>query len=63
MNQREFYDEVIEAVKRNIPEELRDELSVGLQEVIKNNDNVLHGVVIRSPEQHIVPTIYIEECM
>lgn len=63
MNQREFYDEVIEAVKRNIPEELRDELSVGIQEVIKNNDNVLHGVVIRSPEQHIVPTIYIEECM
>ena len=49
MNQREFYDEVIEAVKRNIPEELRDELSVGIQEVIKNNDNVLHGVVIRSP--------------
>lgn len=63
MNQREFYDEVIEAVKRNIPEELRDELSVEIQEVIKNNDNVLHGVVIRSPEQHIVPTIYIEECM
>ena len=63
MNQKEFYDEVIEAVKRNIPEELRDELGVELQEVIKNNDTVLHGVVIRSPEQNVVPTIYIEECM
>ena len=27
MNQKEYYDEVIDAVKRNIPEELRDELT------------------------------------
>ncbi|MDO4486378.1 MAG: DUF5688 family protein [Bacillota bacterium] len=63
MNQKEFYDEVIEAVKRNIPEELRDELSVELKEVIKNNDIVLHGVVIKAPEQNVVPTIYIEDCI
>lgn len=61
MNQYGFYDDVIEAVKNLIPEELRDILSVEIKEVTKTNDTVLHGVVIQAPDQKIVPTIYIED--
>ena len=60
---KEFYDEIINAIREEIPEEIRDMMEVDIREVIKANDTVLHGVVIKAPEQAIVPTIYIEDCI
>ena len=64
MNQnKEFYDEIINAIREEIPEEIRDMMEVDIREIVKANDTVLHGVVIKAPEQTIVPTIYIEDCI
>lgn len=64
MNQnKEFYDEIINAIREEIPEDIRDMMEVDIREVVKANDTVLHGVVIKGPEQAIVPTIYIEDCI
>lgn len=64
MNQnKEFYDEIINAVREEIPEEIRNMMEVDIREVVKANDTVLHGVVIKGPEQDIVLTIYIEDCI
>lgn len=64
MNQnKEFYDEIINAIREEIPEELRDMMEVDIREIVKANDTVLHGVVIKRPDQAIVPTIYIEDCI
>ena len=60
---KEFYDEIINAIREEIPEEIRDMMEVDIREVVKANDTVLHGVVIKGPEQAIVPTIYIEDCI
>lgn len=64
MNQnKEFYDEITNAIREEIPEEIRDMMEVDIREVVKANDTVLHGVVIKAPEQDIVLTIYIEDCI
>ena len=64
MNQnKEFYDEIINAIREEIPEDVRDMMEVDIREVVKANDTVFHGVVIKAPEQAIVPTIYIEDCI
>ena len=64
MNQnKEFYDEIINAIREEIPEEIRDMMEVDIREIVKANDTVLHGVVIKGPEQDIVLTIYIEDCI
>ena len=60
---KEFYDEIINAIREEIPEEIRDMMEVDIREIVKANDTVLHGVVIKAPEQTIVPTIYIEDCI
>ena len=64
MNQnKEFYDEIINAIREEIPEEIRDMMEVDIREFVKANDTVFHGVVIKGPEQDIVLTIYIEDCI
>ena len=64
MNQnKEFYEEIINAIREEIPEEIRDMMEVDIREIVKANDTVLHGVVIKAPEQDIVLTIYIEDCI
>lgn len=64
MNQnKEFYEEIINAIREEIPEEIRDMMEVDIREIVKANDTVLHGVIIKTPEQAIVPTIYIEDCI
>ena len=60
---KEFYDEIINAIREEIPEEIRDMMEVDIREIVKANDTVLHGVVIKAPEKVIVPTIYIEDCI
>ena len=50
MNQnKEFYEEIINAIREEIPEEIRDMMEVDIREIVKANDTVLHGVVIKAP--------------
>lgn len=62
MNKEQFFDEVLEAVKNQIPQVLRDEIEVSVREVIKTNDEVLHGISVMLPDTNCAPTIYLEEC-
>ena len=61
MNREKFFEEVLEAVKMQIPEDLRDEIEVSIREVIKTNDELLHGISIMIPEAQCAPTIYLED--
>ena len=62
MNKEQFFEEVLEAVKNQIPQILRDEIEVSVREVIKTNDEVLHGISVMLPETNCAPTIYLEDC-
>lgn len=56
MNMYEFSQKVCRAVK----EDLGEKYSVELKEVRKNNGILLHGLLISSGDQNVVPTIYLE---
>lgn len=56
MNLNEFSQKVCRAVKG----ELGEKYSVELKEVRKNNGVLLHGLLISSGSQNVVPTIYLE---
>lgn len=59
---KQFMEEVFEAVRNEIPEMLRDEIQVEIREVVKTNDEVLHGISIAIPGRNCMPTIYLEDC-
>lgn len=62
MNKEQFFEEVLEAVRNQIPQVLRDEIEVSVREVVKTNDEVLHGISVMLPETNCAPTIYMEDC-
>ena len=59
MNFEEFGNSVAENIKGYLPEEYAD-AAVSLQEVIKNNDTRLTGLMVRRYDSIITPTIYLE---
>ncbi|MCR4896050.1 MAG: DUF5688 family protein [Lachnospiraceae bacterium] len=56
MNINEFTDKVVKAAQ----EVLGDEYRVCAKEVLKNNDTLLHGVMISGKDTRITPTIYVD---
>ena len=56
MLRREFVEAVVDKVKELLPT-----MEVDCKEIVKNNDVVLHGVVIRKSGETVAPTIYIED--
>ncbi len=56
MNIQEF----AEKVRKNIIKEMGKEVDVKLQEVRKNNNVILQGLMILQPGQSITPTIYLD---
>lgn len=56
MNINEFAQKVCNAIK----EKLGEKYSVELKEIRKNNGVLLHGLLISSGENNVVPTIYLE---
>ena len=62
MNRLEFNEAVVEAIEAKVPEPLKEEVEVAVREVVKTNDEVLHGVTIMIPGRNMAPTIYLEEC-
>jgi len=61
MNREDFYNEIIEAVKDEIPEILKGVVSVERIEQMKVNDEKLVGICIRLSENAAAPTIYLDE--
>ena len=59
MDFEEFTQQVAKEVKRFLPEKY-DDASVTLQEVTKNNDQQLTGLMIRTEDTNIAPNIYLE---
>lgn len=56
---KEFKNEIISKIQAYLPEKFRD-CEISLQLVQKNNNLCLTGLVIRSNENTIAPTIYLE---
>lgn len=59
MDFEEFTQQVAKEVKRFLPEKY-DDASVTLQEVTKNNDQQLTGLMIKTEDTNIAPNIYLE---
>lgn len=59
MNFNEFLDYIQEHILEAMPIDYDDSI-VDVQEVYKNNDIALHGLIIRDPTSKIAPTIYLE---
>ena len=55
----EFKANVVEEIKDFLPEKYAD-ASVTIQDVTKNNDRQLSGLTIRTEDNNIAPTIYLE---
>ena len=60
MNFEEFKDNVVENIKDYLPERFEN-ADVTLQEVTKNNDRHLTGLLIRTEDSNITPTIYLDD--
>lgn len=58
MNMKEFKDYLAEKVKEYLPERYAD-ADIRFQDVVKNGDQHLTGIMITCPGETVVPTIYI----
>ena len=54
-----FIEQVTELLKFYLPEEYAG-AAITVQEVTKNNDQKLHALCIKRPEDRVVPNIYLE---
>ncbi len=59
MDFEEFKNNVADQIRDFLPEKYAD-ATVDLQEVTKNNDTVLTGILIKTEESNIAPNIYLE---
>lgn len=59
LNRKEFFDYVKDHVKDYLPPSFEN-AEVGIENVVKNNDMVLHALIIRKEEESIVANIYLD---
>lgn len=55
-------NEMIERIRAEVQNALPNH-KVTAQEVIRNNGGVLHGIIIKRPNEDVAPAIYIENCL
>lgn len=58
MDYEAFKQEIVDSIKDYLPDKYAD-ANVTLQAVTKNNDHILDGIVITSPDSNVSPTIYL----
>lgn len=58
MEYRDFVEQVKEQIQDFLPEKFAD-AAVEVNQVVKNNDCVLDGLMVRTEESNIAPTIYL----
>ena len=61
MNREDFYNEIIEAVREEVPDMLKEFVSVERIERMKVNDEKLIGICVRISETGVAPTIYLDD--
>ena len=61
MDKNQFYEDVLVAVREKIPETIRDIVRVEVSEVLKNNDEKLHGIMMAIEGSNMLPTLYLED--
>lgn len=50
----------IQTITNMLKSELGDSYSVSSEEIVKNNDFILHGIIINAEHTNVAPTIYLE---
>ncbi len=60
MNFNEFAQNIVDNIRDYLPPEYFS-AEISLKEVVKNNDTVLTGLMIRSEERNIAPNIYLNQ--
>ena len=58
MEYRDFVEQVKEQIQDFLPERFAD-AAVEVNQIVKNNDCVLDGLMVRTEESNIAPTIYL----
>ena len=58
MEYKNFLEQVKEQIKDFLPEKFAD-ADVIVNQVVKNNDCVLDGLIIKTEESNMAPTIYL----
>ena len=58
MEYRDFVEQVKEQIQDFLPEKFAD-AAVEVNQIVKNNDCVLDGLMVRTEESNISPTIYL----
>ena len=60
MNKKEFMQYIAENVKEYLPPSFEN-AEISVEEVHKNNDTTLNGIVIRKEEERACPRIYLDQ--
>ena len=58
MEYRDFVEQIKDKIKDFLPEKFAD-AAVEVNQIVKNNDCVLDGLMVRTEESNIAPTIYL----
>lgn len=58
---REFIEKMKEEVKDYLPDDVYQEIIIDDVEVVKMNDQKLHGLTFRMPDSDAAPTLYVDE--
>lgn len=61
MGIREFTETMKKEVRALLPEDVREGIDISDAEVVKLNDQRLHGLIFRLPQRDAAPTFYIDE--
>ena len=54
---------VVHAVQQRMLLGVWGPVEVSCEEIMKNNDKIYHGILIRREDQYVIPTIYVEDCL
>ena len=61
MNMTEFIKTLKDEIKEYLPEDVRGDIIIDDVEVVKMNDQKLHGLTFRTPESDAAPTLYVDD--
>jgi hypothetical protein len=61
MNEREFIEKMKAGVREYLPEDVKGDIIIDDVEVVKMNDQKLHGLTFRMPGSEAAPTLYVDD--
>ena len=61
MNMTEFIEKLKDEVREYLPEDVRGDIIIDDVEVVKMNDQKLHGLTFKTPESDAAPTLYVDD--